>query len=309
MPKAKPKPKAKAAELEAQRKAEEEAAAEQAAARVIWKKRKEETQWTQTQISALASQREAAAKSETGAWLIDAHKWHESQLSGLVKCLEGKLLDEIPQGIRDGINAYVAQCAQGAGEEVRSSFNEHRDIYAEMPDVETAYFRPSETAGDKSNIEEIQAWTDVEPEPMEQFTTIFLAPSSSACVHEAALVKLGALLFQKTLESGKRAMGAEGLKASSLMPAVAVSMKQYSRDADVQRRGCAVIRGFALMEGQLTPMLQEGGAKLVADACNAHARVPDVVKTATATMEAMASKAEPGDYVMMKDAGVYHERN
>jgi len=306
-PKAKPKAKSSASASKKDEEAESEAA--QAAARAIWKKRKEETQWAQMQLSTLSSQREIAAKSEAGAWIMESHQWHEAKLATLVKCLEGKLMDVIPQAMREGIESYALQGAKGFGEDLRPSFKEHRDIYTELPEVESVYFRPPETAGSKSIIEEIKTWADVEPEPMDQFLTTFLSASASAGVHEAALARLGGLLFQHTLENGKRAAGAEGLKASSLMPAIAGAMRKYLRDAEVQRRGCAVIRGFAMMDGQLTPMLQEGGAKLAVDAVNAHPRVPDVFKTGTAAMEAMASKAEPMDLQMMKEAGVHHERN
>jgi len=304
------KPKAKASASAVSKQQEEDAAAEaeKLAAREVWKKRKEETQWAQAQLAALASQRGIAAKSEAGAWMAQSHTWHEAKLATLAKCLEGKLMDVIPERMREGIELYVLQCATGVGEDVQTGFNEHRDIYTELPDVESAYFREPETAGSLRVIEEVKAWTDVEVEPMDQFATIFLATSSSAGVHEAALTRLGGLLFQHTKENGKRASGAEGLRASSLMPSVAAAMRKYVRDDDVQRRGCAVIRGFALMDGQLTPMLQEGGAKLAVDAVNAHSRSPDVVKTGNAAMEAMASKAEPLDLQMMKEEGVHHER-
>jgi len=306
-PKAKPKAKSSAS-VSKNDEADAEAAA-QAAARAVWKKRKEETQWAQTQLSTLSSQREAATNSQAGAWIVESHQWHEAKLATLVKCLEGKLMDVIPQGMREGIESYASQGANGFADDLRSVFNDHRDIYIELPEVESVYFRPPETSGSMCVIEEIKAWVDVEPEPMDQFLTTFLYGSASAGVHEAALARLGGLLFQHTLENGKRAAGAEGLKASSLMPAVAGAMRKYLRDAEVQRRGCAVIRGFALMDGQLTPMLQEGGATLAVGAVNAHPRVPDVVKTGTAAMEAMASKAEPMDLQMMKEAGVHHERN
>jgi len=308
MGKPKATPKAKAGAADAKKAAEAEEAAASAAAREVWKKRKEATLWAQGQLSALASQRDAAAKSEAAAWMADPHQWHEAQLAKVVKCLEGKLLDVIPQDMREGIEAYVSQCAEGGGEEVKASFQEHREIYAELPDVETAYFRAPETAAFERCIAEIKVWDDVEPEPMDQFATVFFSPATSAGVYEAALAKLGGLLFQHTSESGKRKSGAEGLKASTLMPHVAAALRKYVRDADVQRRGCAVIRGFALMEGQLTPMLQEGGAKLAVDAVNAHPRNADVVKTGTAAMEAMALKAEPMDFAIMKEAGVHHER-
>lgn len=307
MAKSKAKAKSKAS-VSSAKEAEAETAAASAAARAVWKKRKEEIQWAQTQVSALTMQREAAAKSKAGAEVVESHRWHEAQLANLMKCLEAKTYDIIPPDMREGIESYVSQFAQGAGEETHRSFEEHRDIYAELPEMESVYSRPSETAASMTLIEEIKAWTDVEPEPMDQFVTIFLSPTASAGVHEAALVRLGGMLFQHTRENGARASGAEGLKASSLMPPVAAAMRKYLRDGEVQRRGCAVIRNFALMDGQLTPMLQEGGAKLVVDAVNAHTRVQDVVKTGNAAMEAMASKAEPMDFQTMKEAGVHHEK-
>mmetsp|Transcript_109917 Transcript_109917/g.245537 ORF Transcript_109917/g.245537 Transcript_109917/m.245537 type:complete len:316 (-) Transcript_109917:70-1017(-) len=305
--------KAKAkAKASASAKAEEEAAAaEQNEARRIWQQRKDTTRWAQAQLAALAAQREEAAKDEVGAWAQEPHKWHEAQLANLVKHLEAKRLDVAPDGLKEGVERYVAQCAKGATEEVRVRFREDRDLYAEVPEPEAgAYVRPPNTASDDTAIAQIKAWESAGVEDMEEFVCVVRALPSSPAVQEAALARLGGLLYQFTSETGARKSGAEGLSATCLMTMVNAAMKEHILDPEVQRRGCAVIRGFALMTGQLTPMLEAGGARLAAEAVNAHARHPDVVKTGNAAMEAMAQKAEIGsrDLEMMREAGVHHTR-
>mmetsp|Transcript_4316 Transcript_4316/g.6888 ORF Transcript_4316/g.6888 Transcript_4316/m.6888 type:complete len:309 (-) Transcript_4316:50-976(-) len=303
------KPKAKA-KTSAEKAAEAAEEAEANEAKRIWLQRKNDGKWAQAQLEALGAQRQAAAKDGCD-WLVEPHKWHEAQLARLVACLESKRIDGVSQGLREGVGAYVAQCAQAASDEVRSGVLDDRELYAELPEAEPgAYVRAAVTHAEEAVIAQIKAWPDPSAESMEEFVTVVRALPTSASVQEAGLVRLGGFLHQFSSETGKRKSGAEGLSATSLMSFVAAAMTEHLRDADVQRRGCAVIRGFALMDGQLSQMLEEGGAKLLVAAVNSHARVPDVVKTGNAAMEAMAEKAEIGsrDLDMMRAGGVHHER-
>jgi len=295
-PKAKGKAKAKASAADLKK--EKEAAAEEEAAKALYAKRGEETQWAQAQLSALTTQ-----QVEDTASIAEAHKWHEGQKGNLLKCLNAKIVDVIPAGMRAGVESYVSQCAEGCGLEVQAAFKEHRDIYAELPDMETVYVRPPDKAN-LSLIEECKAHADCEWDSMEYFAKFYVNHGTSAEVNDAGLRQLYRLMDKHTDKDGKRSSKADGLEAATLMPAVAAVMRKYLSDNEIQRLGCCVITLFALMNGQLKPMLEEGGGELCVEAKEAHPRVVDVNKAADVAMKAMASKATPEDLELMAGAGI-----
>jgi len=301
-PKAKGKAKAKASAADLKK--EKEAAAEEEAAKALYAKRGEETQWAQAQLSALTTQ-----QVEDTASIAEAHKWHEGQIGNLLKCLNAKIVDVIPASMRAGIESYVSQCAEGCGSEVQAAFKEHRDIYAELPDMETVYVRPELVRPEliKANltlIEECKAHDDCAWEPMEYFMKFYVNHTHSAGVNDAGLRQLYRLIDKHTDKDGKRSSKADGLEAATLMPAVAEVMRKYLSDNEIQRLGCCVITLFALMNDQLKPMLDEGGGELCVGAKETHPRVVDVNKAADVAMKAMASKATPEDLELMAGAGI-----
>merc|ERR1712157_439548 len=117
--------KAKVSAADLQR--EKEEAAEAEAAKALFMKRREDTKWAEAQLSVLVAQRKVAEESEATALIVESHKWHETQISNLLQCLQAKIMDVIPQPMREGIESYVLKCAQGTGDEVQAAFKEQRD--------------------------------------------------------------------------------------------------------------------------------------------------------------------------------------
>eukprot|EP00930_Biecheleria_cincta_P102530 TRINITY_DN94284_c0_g1_i1.p1 TRINITY_DN94284_c0_g1~~TRINITY_DN94284_c0_g1_i1.p1 ORF type:complete len:344 (+),score=92.45 TRINITY_DN94284_c0_g1_i1:55-1086(+) len=293
-PVAKGKAKAGYSSSEAAKAPSEEELKEEAAkaeARRLWQQRKDGTKWAQAQLAALEAQREAAAK-EGQDWPQAPHKFHESQLNRVVKTLEEKLLDGVPDSLKASVEAYVAQLAGGAAGK-QEGFREERELYKDLELVEdpnAIYVREAASEEDAKLVQEISAWTDATEQGMKKFASLLIGRASSSHVQDAGLCRIGWLFTEhKDAEPGSSATS--GLTAAVLMPAIEAGMKGCKKDPEVQRAGCAALRGLGQAEGQLAPLLEAGGAALITEALTIHLKIEDVCQTANAAVWNMSQKA------------------
>lgn len=299
----KPDPKAKAkAKAEPTPTAEELKEAEaKAEARRIWQRRKDDTKWAQSQLALLEDQKESASKGGQ-AWLVDSHKWHQAKLRSIIKALEEKLLDAVPDDLKSGAESYVAQAS---GKDVQEdSFKDGRELYKELKLEDEEYERAAASPAAISAAEEISSWTDASADGMSKFVSILKSFSDSAQAQEAGLSRIGWLFNE---HKGKDPTSSEisGLNAEALYSAVEAAMRGFARDAEVQRAGCAAIRGLGGAEGQLAPICEAGAAKLLVDALRIHLKVVDVAQAGNAAFWAMSQKAGKNspELAFMRQAG------
>eukprot|EP00933_Yihiella_yeosuensis_P057724 TRINITY_DN5774_c0_g1_i6.p1 TRINITY_DN5774_c0_g1~~TRINITY_DN5774_c0_g1_i6.p1 ORF type:complete len:341 (+),score=114.28 TRINITY_DN5774_c0_g1_i6:73-1095(+) len=304
--KKKPKAKAKSsAKAEPVVSAEEQKEAEaKAEARRIWTARKEGQKWATKKVEELQAQREAAKK-DSQAWLEEHHKWHEAKLQLLAKSLEDKLLDGIPDEVKTGFDAYLAQCAEGAaGKE--DNFKDHRDLYKDLSMADEPaenYVRDAASPEAASAADTISAWTDTTPDGMSKFVEILTAHANSAHVQDAGLCRIG-WLFQEHKDKPPAAeIG--GLTAEVLYAPLKATMITFKNDKDLQKAGCAALRGLAMTDGQLQYVCENGAADLLTTAIKVHLKVADVVQAANAAFWAMSQKAGKNspELAFMKQAG------
>mmetsp|Transcript_90294 Transcript_90294/g.292214 ORF Transcript_90294/g.292214 Transcript_90294/m.292214 type:complete len:333 (-) Transcript_90294:24-1022(-) len=282
-PATKPKAKAKAAEPVV----EETETPEQLEAKRIWKERREATKWAQGQLAAVRAQLEAAKAKGGNDWLQVAHEFHEVRLIKLVKRLEDKNLDNVVQGLRDGVDAYLAQCAQGPVAE-QEGFKEFREAWDLLePEAGAAYVRPAEAPEATAAAEQLRAWADASAAGVPAMVKLMQTHAASPGAQEAGLTRLGGL-FSEAREAGKEE---PGLTAAALVPAIEAAMRGHSVDPDVQRAGCAALRGVAMAEGQLAPLCDAGGVQLVVEAVKTHFKLKDVVLAGNGAFWAMAKAA------------------
>merc|ERR1712070_581314 len=68
-------------------------------------------------------------------------------------------------------------------------------------------------------------------------------------------------------------------------------MKSHLNDGELQRAGCAAMRGMSKAEGQLPALVDAGGAELVVAAILTHYKVKEAASTGNACLWAMSQKA------------------
>jgi len=299
------KAKAKAQpKTEAELKAEAEAAEEEKRkleARRLWQQRKDAGKWAQKQIEVLAEQREAAvAKGST--WLEEPHKWHELQLKQVMQRLELKLMDGVPDELKASVESYASQCADGA-EDKQAAFKDDREMYAGLPHLEDdgPYVRAAQSPEAVKIAEELAAWTDTSAVGVSRFVALMREHRASAAVQEAGVTRIGFLVAE-----APEGAPCEGFTAEGLMPAVEPAMREWIRDPEVQRRGCAALRSLAKTKGQISPMIDAGAAPLLFNCVKEHFKIPDVVLAGTAAcweMSQAAGKFSP-EVAAMRHAGL-----
>lgn len=272
-------------------------------AKAIFMKRKQELRWAQSQLDAVEAQRQTAA-SKGDAWLEEPHKFHESGLRQLVKCLDTKLLDEVPAELRSSIEVYVAQCAEGAADK-KDGFIDDREMYKSLPVIDEPveqYVRVAETSPEAATaMETITAWEDISEEGMAKFVAVLQAQLASPCVQEAGMARIGALCS----EQAKEGKTSEGLQAGILLPAIQAGMQAWLKDIMVQHKGCSAIRGLALTEGQLAPTCEGGGAQLLVTALQTHFKNEELCMAGNGAFWAMSQRAGKNspELAWMRDAG------
>jgi len=273
-------------------------------AKAIFMKRKAELRWAQSQLDALELQRRTAALADD-SWLEEPHQFHKSGLVHLVKCLDTKLLDEVPAELHSGIDAYVAQCAEGTAGK-KDGFLDDREMYKTLPVIEDPvgeYVRAVESSPDAATATEaITAWVDTSAEGMAKFAALLNTQLASPYVQEAGLARIGALCAEQAKEGGK---SSEGLQAGILLPAIQAGMRAWLNDSVVQHKGCAAIRGLALLEGQLALMCEAGGAQLLVAAIQTHFKNPELVMAGNGAFWAMSQRAGKNspESAFMREAG------
>jgi len=290
-PAPKTKAKAKAAGYAAETPAEPEVESEEKLlAKKLWGQRREASKWIQAKLPIFRTQLEAAKKIKDSDWLQIAHEFHEIKLIKLAKRLEEKTLDEVTQDFRDGIEAYLAQCEKGPVAE-EGELKKMQDVWKLIPAEEGAdYVRPEETSEDaKAAVEKLKAWDDVIVEGITKMTELMKANVTSAAVQEAGLVRIGWLYSDAG--RGKDMASAQGLTPAQLMPAIEAAMKSQMPDPEVQRAGCAALRGIATAEGQLSALCEKGGVTLAVEAVRTHYKNKEVVAAGNMAFWAMAKAA------------------
>lgn len=280
---------------------EEAPTAEQLEAKRLWQQRREATKWAQAQLEAVRGQLQAAQKRGKCDWLQASHEFHEIKMIKLVKRLEEKTLDAIPQEFRDGLQAYLAQCAGGPDIE-QENLKEMKEIWEPFETEASAYKRNPETAESEEAIEKLKVWEPVTENGMKDFVALMASHASSGGVQEAGLVRLGGL-FNEVARSGAEA---PGLACASVMPAIEAGMKGHLADSAVQRAGCMALRGLSMAPGQLPLLRDAGGIELAVAALNEHYKIKEVASAANSCFWAMAKAADKGgpELATMRGAGV-----
>eukprot|EP00928_Gymnodinium_smaydae_P006349 TRINITY_DN12241_c0_g1_i2.p1 TRINITY_DN12241_c0_g1~~TRINITY_DN12241_c0_g1_i2.p1 ORF type:complete len:268 (+),score=96.59 TRINITY_DN12241_c0_g1_i2:988-1791(+) len=232
-----------------------------------------------------------------------AHKWHEDQLRKLMKRLELKLLDGVSDELKAKVEAYAAQCAEGASKEKPETFSDDRSIFDGLPELEDdgPYVRAAQTPEATKAAETLAAWTDTSASGMTTFIASMREHKASAGVQEAGVTRIGFLVAEAADGPAN-----EAFRAEVLMPGIEPAMREWVRDPEVQRRGCAALRSLAKTKGQMPPMIDAGAATLLANCLKEHYKVPDVVLAATAAcweMSQAAGKLSP-EVAAMRQAGL-----
>lgn len=286
-PPARAKPKAKA---EAEPDPPEEESAEQLEKKRLWQQRREATKWTQAQLTVVRGQLEAAKSKGSGDWLQVAHEFHEIRLIKLAKRLEEKTLDALPQELRDGVEAYLAQCIGGPAAD-KDGFKTVQDVWDHLEaEGGEAYKRPPESPEAAAAAEKLKVWSDASASGVAEMAALMKSQGDSASVQEAGLTRVGGL-FSEAREQAEPTSAMAGLTVALLMPAVEAAMRGHPADAEVQRRGCAALRGIAMAPGQLGFMCDAGGVQLAVEAVRTHFKQKEVVMAANGAFWEMAKVA------------------
>jgi len=220
--------------------------------------------WVQGQLSALEAQREAAvARGDT--WCEEAHEWHEDRLSQLLDLLKAGTVTSLPDEVREGVEFYVSQLADG-GEVSQESFYDDREIYGDLLEVaskeEAPYARPLESPEAAEAIEKLRAWTDASQQGMDRLSRLWKQHPDSAGAAEAVMAKIASLAADHKDDQ------VSGLAPKAMMVFVAEAMQRFPRDVGVQVQGSSAILSLARHSGDngTFTVLQCGGAKLWAEA-------------------------------------------
>jgi len=287
-PPARAKPKAKA-EAPPEDPPEEESA-EQLEKKRLWQQRREATKWTQAQLTVVRGQLEAAKSKGGNDWLQVAHEFHEIRLIKLAKRLDEKTLDALPQELREGVEAYLAQCASGPAAD-KDSFKTFEDAWDHLEaEGGEAYKRPPDSPEAAAVAEKLKAWSDASASGVAEMADLMKCQGASAGVQEAGLNRVGKL-FSEAREQGEATAAMAGLTSAALMPAIEAAMRGHPADPEVQRAGCAALRGIAMAPGQVGLMCDAGGVQLAVDAVRAHFKQKEVVLSANGAFWEMAKVA------------------
>eukprot|EP00929_Paragymnodinium_shiwhaense_P018856 TRINITY_DN13045_c0_g1_i1.p1 TRINITY_DN13045_c0_g1~~TRINITY_DN13045_c0_g1_i1.p1 ORF type:complete len:333 (-),score=88.36 TRINITY_DN13045_c0_g1_i1:60-1058(-) len=247
--------------------------------------------WVRTQMERLQAQ------SGTGAeWLQEPHSWHCEQLEELLARLQAGTAKAVPQEVREGVEDYVAQFADGQDVD-EDQFYIDRELYAEvlapLPEaVPLAPYVRAPTSGEASTaVERLKNWEDASVSGVEQMQKLMKKFEECAEVQEAAMTRLGSLLADKREGKLDKAASA-GLTPKTLTPHVVAAMKAFPRDAGVQRVGCSVLRGITVMDGGVTVVADAGCPVLVVETIRTHLAVMEVCKMGASFFYAMVQKTE-----------------
>jgi hypothetical protein len=297
--KAKAKVEAKAPEPEV-----EEESAERLEAKRLWQQRRDASKWAKVQLEVIRGHQEAAKAKGNCDWLQVANDFHEIRLLRTCKRLEDKTLDAIPENLRQRMEAYLAQCSGGPNVE-ESKFNKDQDLWDLLPVEEgiDAYQRIPATPEAEAAAEKAKAWADASAQGIAGLVSLMQDLAAFPLVQEAGLVRIGGL-FGEAREDGAPPM--LGLTADKLMPVIGEGMKKHIADPEVQRSGCAALRGIAMADKQLPGLCDAGGVQLAVEAARIHFKVKDVVSAANGTFWAMAkaSGRNSPEIAVMREAGV-----
>lgn len=300
-PPAKAKAKAKAEDKVAEPAEDEAAIAERAEARRIYEQRRDAKKWVQAELDMVRTLLAAATKRGNCDWLQVAHEFHEVQLIRLLKRLEDKELSAVPAELKEGVEAYVSQFAANADIQ-QDGLNSFREVWDLLAGGGPAFARGPESPEAAIAIEQLKCWTTTNMEGIQKFSDLMQIHLSSPGAQEAGLIRIGGLL-------GKAREGYEagdGLTAGGLMPAVKDAMGKHLADPEVQRSGCAALRGLAMAKGQLPPLCDAGGVELAVEGLKAHFKCAEVAGTANGTFWAMAQAAGKNspEHSRLRTAGV-----
>jgi len=296
--------------------AEEVMSADQMEARRIFTERRNATKWCEEQLlmfmgptglceitkeAGIFRANEDRSKQGSHDWLVVAHEFHQKKITRQRNRLKEKELDSIPQEVQEGVAAYLAQFPNKETDETRD-IKLFQQVWDCMDEGKEQFVRRAETDGDKKVIEELKAWSGNNVADMAKFTGLLQANLISAGVQEAGLMRLGWLCT----EAGKEgAPPAEGLTVKSLLPAIKAGMEKHMADAQMQRAGCAALRGLALIDGQLGLLCDAGGATLAVNGLMTHFQEKDVAVAANGFFWAAGQKAgrNSAENAIMRHAG------
>jgi len=220
----------------------------------------EPERWTRLQIDALDSQKKAAS------WLEDSHSWHQTQLSKLLELLEDGGLAQVPQEVREAVEFYVSQAAEGVDQD---AFYDDQEIYGDLltekeekQEVQEApYERPPETPEALEAVQRIFAWEDTSVHGISRFEQIWKAFPASPALQEAGITRFIGFLLR--CEGAVRGAATQGLKSPRAVSLVLVAMERCPRDPLVQSRGCAALMHLSKAPGDLFTVLQAGASEMI----------------------------------------------
>lgn len=275
--------------------------AEREARRRLYEQRRDGKKWANAQLDAIRKLLEETKKCANSDWLQVAIEFHEVRLIKLVKRLDDKEMDDVPQELKDGVAAFVSGCAGNKAEIQESGFNFFREVWDAVEMDGAKYVRAAESAEALLAIEQLKEWTDCSVEGIAKFTDVMKTSLSSPGAQQAGLTRIG-FLFSQAHEVSK----SEGLSAAGLMPSIKDGMSKHLVDPDVQRYGCAALRGVAMADGQLPGLCDAEGIELIVEALKAHFKISDVCTAANGAFWAMSQVAgrNSPEVTRMRTAGV-----
>eukprot|EP00405_Crypthecodinium_cohnii_P013614 CAMPEP_0206449896 /NCGR_PEP_ID=MMETSP0324_2-20121206/18383_1 /ASSEMBLY_ACC=CAM_ASM_000836 /TAXON_ID=2866 /ORGANISM="Crypthecodinium cohnii, Strain Seligo" /LENGTH=331 /DNA_ID=CAMNT_0053919403 /DNA_START=35 /DNA_END=1030 /DNA_ORIENTATION=- len=274
---------------------------EQLEAKRLWQQRREAAKWAQAQLEVVRGQLAAAQKKGQCDWLQVAHEFHEIRLIRLQKSLDAKEVEGASQALRDGLQAYLAQCASGPDVE-QDKFEKHQGIWADYEASTAGYQRPAETEEAAAAIEKIKGLAIEKEADVTTLVDTMKAFEGSAGVQEACLIRIGGALA-KLQKDGEEV---PGFDVKGLLPPLAIGMRLHLQDAGVQKSGMAALRGLALAKGQLGFLRDGGGIEVAVESLHAQYKEKEVAEAANGAFSAMASNAgrNSPEVATMRTAGV-----
>merc|ERR1712187_171059 len=87
---------------------------------------------------------------------------------------------------------------------------------------------------------------------------------------------------------------------------IELGMKGHLADPEVQRSGCAALRGVAMAHGQLPALCDAGGVQMAVQAVRTHFKLKEVVSAGNGAFWAMAkaSGKHSPEHAVLREAGV-----
>jgi len=258
--------------------------------RRIFTQRRNALKWAKGALESVQIQCRAAEKAEI-QWLADFHGFHEVALLKIVRRLDEKSLDDVPEEAREKIAAYMAQSAKGPTNVDEAIFQPMADIWTWAMDLDAAkYERPQASAEEVAATERIEQWNDGSASGMAGLIALMRDHAGAPSVQQMGLIRMGALCPEEG--KGDPAADVSGMTSVGLVPTIDATMRAHDKDVEVLRGGYAALLGLAMIPGQMPKLCELGGVRVAVEMLNKHYKDEEVAATANRAFYAMATNTK-----------------